>query len=885
VGALYSTLTSASNERIAYYMFSVVVPVYNHARHLEAAVRSALQSSLVAEVLLVDDGSNDGSAEVIERLARVFAPRVRNLTVSAEPNLGAHQRLNQLCQSAKSDWLAILNSDDEFTAGRFEILRMVIRATRSQFVCGGLLIIDGQNRVIGTKRGITEPEYELPQGLHTLDPLSTLDIRRLLCNQNFVATTSNMVIQKNLYHQIGGFADFRYVHDWDFALRATMFARCAYTPNLVTKYRVHRGNTISETSSHIDGEVVRMFARFLEEFPEVERDPACRHSLTGNRHLGRYVPPERLGRQMQTHIRRLPLIGVPEHAVAGLPQITLPGCMLLLDVSAATEPWDLVAYLHAPLGPLRLPQRAIDGAVLCLAHFEYDFIVITEALDELPTVRVTSLRDAAFFNEKAACLFMLGETPEEPLTGRVVRLQPAANDSGREFDIRSFPGFADARLNGAEILLGGVLQAPMTPMPVAEANIAIVPHSPRSDKPRVMVLPIFLAIGGAERNMVEVIRALRDSYDFLVVTTERLAKHQGSLHFQLDDLGIQTLDLAEIGDRSCHVILLETISRAYPSDVVWICNGSPWLADNSEEVRRIFSHTPIVDQQVYDTDHGWINRYTDRGIQSFDRFIAINQRIREKFLGQIGIPSQRVDLIYHAINSKELREAGLDGALSDTVRLEYGIPKDSRCFGFLGRLTNQKRPLDYLALAREARDRGLDDHFLLVGNGELLADCDSFLAEHGLPNVTCIRLYDAVSRIVSIIDGLIITSAYEGLPIVLLETLSLGKPVLATDVGDIKLVLEEYGSGKVVPAIGDLDALWSAFAEWRADLAQFRSLAEDHAEAVLERFSSEMVAKQYHRSWLAAMNEYAVARARIGGSQSVDTDPVGSAQVNRWAAA
>jgi glycosyltransferase involved in cell wall biosynthesis len=270
-----------------------------------------------------------------------------------------------------------------------------------------------------------------------------------------------------------------------------------------------------------------------------------------------------------------------------------------------------------------------------------------------------------------------------------------------------------------------------------------------------------------------------------------------------------------------------------------------------------------VDQQVYDTDHGWINRYADRGIQSFDRFIAVNQRIREKLLEQIRIPSNRVDLIYHAINSKKLREARLTDVSPDLLRLDYKIPEGSYCFGFVGRLTCQKRPLDYLSLAQKARNEGWNDRFLLVGSGELLADCERFIAEHKLANVTYIPFYDPLSRLVNAIDGLIITSAYEGLPIVLLETLSLGKPVLATDVGDIKLVLEKYGSGKVVPANGDLDALWSAFAEWRADLAQFQNHAEYHAEAVLERFSSEVVGCQYHHSWLASMKEYSVARSRI----------------------
>jgi glycosyltransferase involved in cell wall biosynthesis len=843
-------------------MFSVVVPVYNHAGHVEAAVRSALQSSLVAEVLLVDDGSRDGSAAVIERMTATFPSRIRNLTVFGEPNLGAHQRLNQLCQTARSDWIAVLNSDDEFIPGRFDILKMMIRTTHCQFICGSLLVIDDQNQVIGTKRGIAEPEYELPPGLVGCDIKTTRVFRRLLCNQNFVATTSNMTFHKNLFDRIGGFADFRYVHDWDFALRATMHAKCIYTPNPLTKYRVHSGNTIKEVSPHIDGEAVRMLTRFVVDFPEVEEDPLCRLSLAANRHLGRYVPPERLGRPIEDHGRQIPLIGLPANSVAGLTQITLPGCIILLDAVTAADPWDRVTYFHSPVCILRLPQRAIDSAALCLAHFRYDFILFTETLDELPTIRTTSLRDAALFNSRAACVFQRGEAPKSPLVGRVIRLQPAVDDLAQDLDLLSLPGFRDARLNGAEILLGGSRKVTMVPTPIARADVALIRHSAPSEKPKVMILPIFLAVGGVERNMVEIIRALGHRYDFIIVTTERLAKHQGSLHFQLDDLAVQILDLAEIGDTEHHVTLLESVSRAYPADLVWICNGSPWLADNSEEVRRIFSHTPIVDQQVYDTEHGWINRYADRGIQSFDRFIAINQRIRDKLLDQIRIPVHRVDLIYSAVNSETLRAARLKQISPDIVRLEFGIPSDRLCFGFVGRLTGQKRPLDFLGLAKEARDRGLNDHFVVVGSGELLGECQTFLKQHNLTNVSCIPFHDPLSRIVNMIDGLIITSEFEGLPISLLETLCLGKPALATDVGDIKLILEEYGSGKIVPTIGDLDGLWRAFVEWRTDLASYRNLAEYHAEDVLDRFSSEKIGQEYDLSWQTAMSEYAPLRAR-----------------------
>ena len=51
-------------------MFSVVIPVYNHARFLEKAVASAIESELVKEVLLCDDGSSDNSAQICAQIAK-----------------------------------------------------------------------------------------------------------------------------------------------------------------------------------------------------------------------------------------------------------------------------------------------------------------------------------------------------------------------------------------------------------------------------------------------------------------------------------------------------------------------------------------------------------------------------------------------------------------------------------------------------------------------------------------------------------------------------------------------------------------------------------------------------------------------------------------------
>jgi glycosyltransferase involved in cell wall biosynthesis len=502
-----------------------------------------------------------------------------------------------------------------------------------------------------------------------------------------------------------------------------------------------------------------------------------------------------------------------------------------------------------------LDADALGNALLGLAHRPYDFLLFSRSLAELPrVVAPLELRQSIVFARESADVFLKGEPPTRRLLGRLVRM-PGLRDGSTETDLDSLlPG---ARVGSAlgEVEWGAGSAVALRSRDCCRAVLAGIPSR---SKPRVFVWPALWAVGGVERNAVEVMRHLRDRYEFVVITIERLNEKLGSLHHQLKGLASATYDLAELAPQSDYLSMLATLKNTWSPDLVWICNGSPWQCDHAAELRRIYADVPIVDQQVYDTRAGWINRYHEEGIQSFDRFVAINRRIHDAFVHELGMDPERIDLIYHAFDSTRFHpEAFTAGAVAG-LKAVYGVPFDRPMFLFVGRMTPQKRPLDFVRLARRALDEGLDASFLLVGDGELAPAVDAAIAGYAGERVRRVPFTDRMPEIFAMAEGLVITSEYEGLPIAMLEALAMGLPVLSTDVGDVRLLLEEYGSGAIVPRIGDPEALALSFHAWHQSGERLRRAAERAAESVKTRFGVATIAARYEDCWGKAIRARAV---------------------------
>jgi glycosyltransferase involved in cell wall biosynthesis len=263
---------------------SVVIPAFNHAQYVGEAVESVLGQSLEdLELIVIDDGSTDGTTDV---LARYRDPRMR---VVRQANQGAHAAINTGLEMASAPYLTILNSDDAYHPQRLEKTVAVLASQTQVGLVGTYIeIVDSQGKSIGVKHGYRDaPPWPLENPERSFRAGD--DLRAALLTENYWSTTSNFVFRCDLYRQAGPFRPLRYVHDWDFALRAALLAPQILLPEPLVRYRLHPTNTIHENQAAMIYEICWILAvhlprhladpALMPQLPEAERTELLMNSI------------------------------------------------------------------------------------------------------------------------------------------------------------------------------------------------------------------------------------------------------------------------------------------------------------------------------------------------------------------------------------------------------------------------------------------------------------------------------------------------------------------------------------------------------------------------------------------------------------------------------
>ncbi len=238
---------------------SVVVPSHDHSAYVEAALASALgQRRPPDEIVVIDDGSTDGSAARIEALARRHPGRIRFV---AREGRGAAATINEAVAMTSGDWVNVLNSDDRFTPDRLGRMSAAIASRRNGWGFSRCRFVDEEALEIESS-----PRLNLDAHRAMVDDVAACDtVGFAFLTGNPAISTGTLFFARSLFDRVGGFRDLRYNHDWDFCLRATRVAEPVFVPSPLYDYRVHGANTIHEAFERRKREADRMLEDFYRD--------------------------------------------------------------------------------------------------------------------------------------------------------------------------------------------------------------------------------------------------------------------------------------------------------------------------------------------------------------------------------------------------------------------------------------------------------------------------------------------------------------------------------------------------------------------------------------------------------------------------------------------
>jgi len=201
---------------------SIVVPCFNAATTIGATIEGALrQGNNPQDVLIIDDGSNDGSLTI----ANSFEPRVRVLT---GPHLGASAARNRGIAETTGEWIVFLDADDLLVSGTLRRRLETAEATGADvIVCDWQEFFDGRD---GTVDG----------AVRSVDLAALEADAELACATHVWASTAALMYRRSLVQKIGGFReDLPVIQDARFLFDAAYHgARFAHSPHLGARHRI-----------------------------------------------------------------------------------------------------------------------------------------------------------------------------------------------------------------------------------------------------------------------------------------------------------------------------------------------------------------------------------------------------------------------------------------------------------------------------------------------------------------------------------------------------------------------------------------------------------------------------------------------------------------------
>ncbi|MFH1690675.1 MAG: glycosyltransferase [Candidatus Eisenbacteria bacterium] len=512
-------------------------------------------------------------------------------------------------------------------------------------------------------------------------------------------------------------------------------------------------------------------------------------------------------------------LGLPDDAVVCLNVGSLTeqkNRRTLLDAAARLTDIDELRLLVVGSGPEeeelrgRVNELGLSGRVLLLGQrldvpdllAASDIFVLSSDWEGLP---ITILEAMA---AGVPCVATAVGGVPEALTDGVNGLTVEPGDpEALAYGLRRLAGDADlrARLAGAarDEFERRFRASQMVRQTEALYDMALSGRAALASAGRIKILYVIgqLGRGGAERQTSELVRRLpRDVFEPVVCCLH------GSdvLGDEMEDAGVRVIYLGKKGGifSGTTLRLADIIRRERPAvlhSYLFSANWRSLLAGRLARVPFIISSVRNVD--IHSQSATVAIEWLLAGLT--DRVIANAEAVKDHVSRRHLIPAEKIHVVYNGVALERAEGRTRGGASSETggANAGDGVSDRGGRVAMIASLTPKKDHGTFLEAVRLITRDAPDARFLIVGDGALRDELTDRVTSMGLSDVVELTgARDDIGVILSEIDVSVLTSLKEGCSNVVLESMAAARPVVVTDVGGNRELIENGVTGYIVPA-------------------------------------------------------------------------------------
>ncbi|MGX2039762.1 glycosyltransferase family 2 protein [Methylocaldum sp. MU1018] len=237
---------------------SLCIPIYNGARYLRECLDSAVgQDFADMEIVLVDDGSGDGSVEIAKQYVECD---VRIRLYQNERNLGLVGNWNRCVELARGEWIKFLFQDDALAPECLTAFARRMDPRIPILFCRRRIVFEGDidEAIIRHYESLPSVESLFPGAEYVGSP-EVVDTMLLKTRQNFLGEPTACMLHRSVFERFGTFdADLVQFCDFEYWIRVGIHTGIAYLPHTLASFRFHGSSASASNrkrfrSEYLDG--------------------------------------------------------------------------------------------------------------------------------------------------------------------------------------------------------------------------------------------------------------------------------------------------------------------------------------------------------------------------------------------------------------------------------------------------------------------------------------------------------------------------------------------------------------------------------------------------------------------------------------------------------